>query len=290
MTASLTKVLSWLMEHCLKYELEELRGELANSFPSIVPGQMSSAILPDFDNLILLSLLRKLSNGDTMQITNLKDLDSVIAQFQDQRIENNFPQFEKNSSKNKALLFKFQNLLAQLKNLLDLKERLDGVQFNFNSKVFTDEEMEENSPDKKKIKRQRLIELQEIEREAINMDFLQKKIDGVTTSISKSPLINIFKEYLMKNVLNPSTALELFIRSIENLQGKDSEMTEKEDKLLEKHVQKWPKNIMKDKVLLEKKLIQYVKELAKAVQPKKPKWCPVIFVENPGKYFLIRTL
>ena len=90
MTASLTKVLSWLMEHCLKYELEELRGELANSFPSIVPGQMSSAILPDFDNLILLSLLRKLSNGDTMQITNLKDLDSVIAQFQDQRIENNF--------------------------------------------------------------------------------------------------------------------------------------------------------------------------------------------------------
>ena len=274
MTASLTKVLSWLMEHALKYELEELRGELANFFPTIVPGQMSSAILPDFDNLILLSLLRKLSNGDTVQITNLKDLDSVIAQFQDQRIENNFPQFEKNSTKNKALLFKFQNLLAQLKNLLDLKERLDGVQFNFNSKVFTDEEMEENSPDKKKIKRQRLIELQEIERQAINMDFLQKKIDGVTTSISKSPLINIFKEYLMKNVLNPSTAL----------------MTEKEDKLLEKHVQKWPKNIMKDKVMLEKKLIQYVKELAKAVQPKKPKWCPVIFVENPGKYFLIRKL
>ena len=120
MTASLNKVLSWLMEHCLKHELDGLRDELVRSFPTIVPDQMS-AILPDFDNLMLLSLLRKLSNGDTMQITNIKDLDSVIVQFQDQTISNNFPEFEKSSSKNKTLLFKFQNLLAQLKNLLDLK-------------------------------------------------------------------------------------------------------------------------------------------------------------------------
>ena len=79
--------------------------------------------------------------------------------------------------------------------------------------------MEEQSPDKKKVKRQRLIELQEIEREAINMDFLQKKIEGVTSSISKCPLISVFKEYLTKNVLNPSTALELWVLSLHFLKG-----------------------------------------------------------------------
>ena len=148
---SLEVALSWIMEHALKYDFEELKNELVNLFPDLVHHKLE---IPNQDILLILGHLRGFLRGKTTLLENPNDLDNLILDFQN--IEKNYPDFVSKPAKRKALLLNFLCHLEQLMDLMDLKGRLENLKHSFNEKVFN-EDFLSGSPEKKKIKQDKLL-------------------------------------------------------------------------------------------------------------------------------------
>ena len=120
-------------------------------------------------------------------------------------------------------------------------------------------------------------ELQKVEQDAIKIDVVQTKIEMLIETITHHNFVDDFIEYLLDKPLKKPTALELFIKSRE----KNSELETKTMKLLDEHVEKLPQNKDLSDKTTEKKLITFIKELAKAQKAKNANWCPIIYLEDP---------
>jgi len=84
---SLEVALSWLMEHALKYDFEDLRNEIGKGFPEIIPHKLQ---IQDELVLVMLGHLRGLRLGRTVLIENPNDLKKLKVHFQqiDENIQN----------------------------------------------------------------------------------------------------------------------------------------------------------------------------------------------------------
>ena len=151
--------------------------------------------------------------------------------------------------------------------------RLTDLQFKFNEKVFNGEE-NPTSSEKVPKRDERLKQLQDLQRK--ETELFQVQIDSLIYNITKHKFIDSFEEFLLKNSLRTCTRLEQFIL---DRKEHDFDSEDKEIKLLNHHVDKWPSNKLLNDPVMEKKLINFVKDLKRVEATKKPKWL-VSIIEN----------
>ena len=250
------EVLSWMMEHALKRDFVELQRELTKLFPGLV--NYDKLEIEDHDDLLILGTLRKFKKGDTSSLECLNDLNVFIETFDFEIIQVGHPDFVSESTKpsnGKTLLLDFLCQLEHLRDLVALECHLN----NFNE----EENLEECSPpEKQKIKLEKTKEFQEIKKDVIKMNTLKSHIKYVAVrNIIDHQFVKKFINYLLQNPLNKPTKFEKFIKS---RQENNSELETEAMKLLNRHVKKsMLSNSQDDKTIIEKKLITFVKAIAK---------------------------
>ena len=135
---------------------------------------------------------------------------------------------------------------------------------------------EDNPTSSEKVtkKDQRLKQLQDLQQK--ETELFQVQIDSLIKNIIKHKFIDSFEDFLLKNSLSKCTRLEQFIL---DRKEHDFDSEDKEIKLLNHHVDKWPSNKLLNDPVMEKKLINFVKDLMRVEATKKPKWL-VSIIEN----------
>ena len=99
-------------------------------------------------------------------------------------------------------------------------------------------------------------------------------IDSLKRNIIRSEFIDVYEKDLLKNVLDKPTSLEQYFLDSQN---HDFENEDREIQLLNQH---FPEKMSMKNKETEMKLINFAQELSKMEEKKKPKWCPVIYLEN----------
>ena len=94
--------------------------------------------------------------------------------------------------------------------------------------------------------------------------------------IIQNEFIDVYEKDLLKNVLDKPTLLERSILDLE--ESHDCENEDREIQLLNQHLSGKMVAMKDDKT--EKILLNFTQELSKSLEQKKPKWCPVIYLEN----------
>ena len=112
---SLEVVLSWVMEHALKYDFEDLRTEIGKAFPDLIPHkiQIQNELV-----LVLLGHLRGVRKGRTVMIENPNDLNKLKVHIQ--QFDENYPELIA-QPKCQTSFLDFLSQLQQLEDLLDYK-------------------------------------------------------------------------------------------------------------------------------------------------------------------------
>ena len=132
--------LSWLMEHALKYDMEKLRTELIGLFPKICSQKVIEKLsIPDELHLTTLCHLRGFRNGQTVLIDNLDDLTNLIEYFQNVKMAVETRPFRSSRPLSKTdpdYLVTFLNQLELLRDLIDLKTRLEFISYDYKKNFF----------------------------------------------------------------------------------------------------------------------------------------------------------
>ena len=140
MLSSLEMALSWLMEHALKYDMEKLRMELIGLFPKICSQKVIEKLsIPDELHLTTLCHLRGFRNGQTVLIDNLDDLKNLIEYFQNVKMAVETRPFRSSRPLSKTdpdYLVTFLNQLELLRDLFDLKTRLEFISYDYKKNFF----------------------------------------------------------------------------------------------------------------------------------------------------------
>ena len=110
----------------------------------------------------------------------------------------------------------------------------------------------------------------------IELYFLFCLIDSLKKKIIQNEFIDVYEKDLLKNVLDKPTLLERSILDLE--ESHDCENEDREIQLLNQHLSGKMVAMKDDKT--EKILLKFTQELSKLLEQKKPKWCPVIYLEN----------
>ena len=100
-------------------------------------------------------------------------------------------------------------------------------------------------------------------------------IDSLKRNIIRSEFIDVYEKDLLKNVLDKPTSLEQYFLDSQN---HDFENEDREIQLLNQHLSGKMVAMKDDKT--EKILLNFTQELSKLLEQKKPKRCPVIYLEN----------
>jgi len=274
MTPPLTMVISWLMEYSLRYDLPQLKSELKDLFPNLVV--LDKLEIPDKKTLVDLATLRLIVNSDGKNdiIDNLDDLKALIRNFDEFNQDKEFVR----KPARKMQLEDFLNKLKMIKGLLQLKIMMLNIQHEYADLVSEDFESSDDSysPACKRLKRHCQKEmLKKVEGKIIDTNKIDTQVNDLKKDISKHTLIKTFETYADENVFKQkSTALELFIKNRNEYLPTDVS----EVQLLGDHMKK---DVLKDKSQVEEKLVSVAKELAKHHERKEPKWCPVIYIDDP---------
>jgi len=300
--SSLEVVLSWLMEYALKYDMEKLRKELIRLFPKHCSQKVIEKLsIPDELHLTTLCHLRGFRNGQTVLIDNLDDLINLIEYFQKVKMAIDTRPFKSSRLLSKVepdYLVAFLDQLELLRDLLDLKSRMEFLSHDYKKDFFDDGENEYDRyihnglitfqvsdsfqaedvdyERARKVKFQRFIQLMKIEKRVLKTDELKKEIDSLKKKIIQNEFIDVYEKDLLKNVLDKPTLLERSILDLE--ESHDCENEDREIQLLNQHLSGKMVAMKDDKT--EKILLNFTQELSKLLEQKKPKWCPVIYLEN----------
>ena len=144
--SSLEVVLSWLMEYALKYDMEKLRKELIRLFPKHCSQKVIEKLsIPDELHLTTLCHLRGFRNGQTVLIDNLDDLINLIEYFQKVKMAIDSRPFKSSRLLSKVepdYLVAFLDQLELLRDLLDLKSRMEFLSHDYKKDFFDDGENE----------------------------------------------------------------------------------------------------------------------------------------------------
>ena len=152
-------------------------------------------------------------------------------------------------------------------NLILFLGRLTDLQFKFNEKVVSNDEENPTSFEKIPKRDERLKQLQALQQK--ETELFQVQIDSLIDNIIQHKFIDSFEDFLLKNSLSTCTRLEQFVL---DRKEHDFDSEDKEIKLLNHHVDKWPSSKLLNDPVMEKKLINFVKDLKRVEATKKPKW------------------
>ena len=274
--SSLTMVVSWLMEHALKYDMPELRNELKTLFPVLVTDNTMN--IPNMDILVDLATLRLISRTESDMLDTLENLQILITNYEN-FYETESGQNFKGKPARKMQLEDFLNKLKMMKSSIQLKEMMTNLIFEY--KTHVNEEFhsndEESTPACKKLKLHCESEMLKKVQAQIVPENLEKDIENMKKEICQHTFIQTFDTFALENLLQSDTGLDIFIKHSHNFLPTEVP----EVQLLANHLQIL-QNISEkngaDTRVMEKKLIVVAKNLGKLKEKKDPKFCPIIYL------------